>query len=156
MHAVSSVWPGRYVNPENLHMTLCFVGEVEPNRLKEVQAVGRQAAAFLPGTPLTLMQSGYFGRRDKGILHLTAGGGEAYKPVAQQLRMLLERSDLPHDPKPFVPHITLARNADIRSDVPVQVAPVCWTPQRLTLFHSHRIDGILTYTPLMQWQRDSQ
>lgn len=145
-------WPGRYVEAEHLHMTLCYVGEVAPSDLSRVKAVGRQAAGLLPHTPLALGGPGHFGRADKAILYLHALGGEAYAPAAQALRQLLLAQGLPFDPKPFAPHITLARSAQLGERAPAPAQPVAWTPAGLTLFHSHRVEGILTYTPLALWR----
>ena len=149
--AARSLWPGRYVEADNLHMTLCYVGEVEDARLDQLRQIGAQAAAALPHAPLTLGAPGYFGRSDRAILYLRAQGAETYAAAAQALRRLLQQAGMPCDPKPFVPHITLARNACLSERAPRPPVPVTWTPPGLTLFHSHRPQGVLTYTPLARW-----
>lgn len=148
--------PGRYTIADNLHMTVCFIGEVAPEDLSRVQRIGREASQYLPDSELQLAKPGFFGKKDSAILYLHAEGGNAYASMAQILRSKLSEQGLPYDPKPFVPHITLARKTDLRAmgsqnEFP-SPSPVHWKPQGLVLFHSHRVNNILTYTPLQTWQ----
>ena len=149
--AARLLWPGRYVEEGNLHMTLCYVGEVEPSRLDQLRRIGALAAAALPHLPLALGGPGYFGKPDRAILYLHALGGANYAAAAQALRRLLQAADMPYDPKPFVPHITLARSVRLGEGVPAPVRQVAWSPAGLTLFLSHRVEGALSYTPLALW-----
>lgn len=149
--AARQFWPGRYVEADNLHMTLCYVGEVDAQGLSQVRRIGALAAQALPAAPLALGGPGHFGREDKAILYLNALGGRAYAPAAQALRQLLQAAGLPFDPKPFAPHITLARNAALTEQVPPPPQARPWMPEGLTLYHSHRMEGVLVYTALDKW-----
>lgn len=149
--AVRQFWPGRYVEADNLHMTLCYVGEVDAQGLSQVRRIGALAAQALPAAPLALGGPGHFGREDKAILYLNALGGRAYAPAAQALRQLLQAAGLPFDPKPFAPHITLARSAALTEQAPPPPQARPWMPEGLTLYHSHRMEGVLVYTALDKW-----
>lgn len=144
-------WPGRYVDPDNYHMTLCYVGEADERQTEEILSVGQCVAQGMVFSSLKLDAFGYFGKKDKAILYLNAEGGENYARCAVLLRKHLHEKNLPHDPKPFYPHITLARNAGLTDEILPNPRPVLWTPSCITLFHSHRVNDILAYTPIMRW-----
>ena len=100
----------RFVNPEKLHLTLAFLGNVDPKDLESLKAA-LSAVPKVCEVTLDLISIGAFPdmRRPKVVwiglegdlrsLAILAGNvTHAAKPFAPQL-----------DEKPFSPHITLAR-----------------------------------------------
>ena len=145
MHATK----GKFTTPENLHLTLAFLGEVDPEDLPALSIVldAVDAVAF----DLTL--SGLFGfnRGRDGILCLHADGGSALSELAVKVRSALASEGFSFDPKPFLPHLTIARMCDA-SEPGVQAAqtlPVIRTRvEGFTLMASVRENGALVYRPL--------
>jgi RNA 2',3'-cyclic 3'-phosphodiesterase len=111
----------RWTHPDNLHLTLVFLGEVEEAALDALAAASR--AAFAAHPPLTLRLAG------AGTFPPSPGPGERGRPVrvawvgltaAEGLPRLvaLQRSaaaaargvlDLEPERRPWSPHLTLAR-----------------------------------------------
>ena len=53
--------------------------------------------------------------------------------------------------KPFAAHITLMRKADLtEADLQTPLPPVTFTADRLTLYHSARVQDILRYKPVFE------
>lgn len=101
-------WPGagRWSRTENLHLTLAFIGELE--REEAVRAANAVAEISAVSFDWRFSGLGRFG----GLGFLWAGFADP-APVAalsQAVRMRLEDLGLPYDPKPFRPHVTLARD----------------------------------------------
>lgn len=98
----------RWVAPENLHLTLRFIGEVPRPVAEDVDdaLAGIDAPAF----QLTLKGAGYFGPLQKARM-LWIGVEE--NPLLVHLRNKVEsalvRMGLPPDDRKFIPHVTLAR-----------------------------------------------
>ncbi len=94
---------GRFPPPENLHLTLAFIGEWNA---PELVTEAMEAVPFSPAV-LRLDGLGSFGNlywaglSDNGTL-------SAY---VKKLRAALAARSIPYDRKRFSPHITLVRNA---------------------------------------------
>ncbi len=98
----------RPVAPENLHLSLRFIGEVEPPQAGDLDAaLGRIRA---PGFFLTLAGVGCFGAGEK-IRSIWAG----VEPSPDLLRLqakiegALRGAGLPPEGRKYKPHVTLAR-----------------------------------------------
>lgn len=141
--------PGRYALPENHHITLAFLGEVEPACLGEAQAVLAACAAAFPAPQVTIEGPSHFGREENAIFTLRAASEPPLAPLHDALTGALNARGLPFDPGPFSPHVTLARHARLTDAPPPPFAPVRFFAERACLFLSAR-DGenVLRYTPL--------
>ena len=141
------VIPGRYVLCENHHITLAFLGDVPPERLKDAQRVLQGCTSF-PAPRLTLCGFAHFGRAENGILILKVKSEPALEGLHEALVSALEEEGLPADRGPFSPHITLARHACVGERVP-DCPAVSFAAKQAHVFLSAR-DGenILRYTPL--------
>ena len=149
--AMESRMPGRYVPMENYHITLAFLGETDADGLARARRAMTCAAANQCAVPLALDRPGYFGRRENAILYAGITDWDALARIDQLLRQELRNVGLAFDPKPFRPHITLARHVCILPDIlNAPLPPVCFPAKGLTLFHSTRINGVLTYLPLAE------
>jgi len=133
---------GVALTPENLHMTLAFIGEypeIDPvlDAMKEV--------AFDP-FPLTYDHLGTF--RES----IVWGGTAPSVPLdalAKRLRYCLSKADIPFDSGAFTPHFTLLRHADFSRGIPpVDITPVSMTVHEITLYRSDRGKNGMIYTPV--------
>lgn len=140
--------PGRYARSENHHITLAFLGEVEKERLGDVRAVLETCIADFPAPLLTLDGFSHFGKADNGILILRVKSEPALDGLHGRLVDALHEANLPADPGPFSPHITLARHAKIGAELP-DCLPICYRAERAHIYLSARdSENILRYTPL--------
>ena len=140
---------GRYVEPDMYHITLAFLGELEPGRTADVRSAMAEVAGCARRVPLALNRAGAFGRGESGILYGGVTGADALRTVADALRRALTARNLPFDPKPFKAHITLARRVKVTEALlGVPIAPVTFPADALTLFHSCRVGGALRYLPI--------
>lgn len=101
----------KWVEEENLHLTLYFLGEVAPPLLAGIKDELAQAAAGVLPFDLVLEGLGAFpGPRRPRVVWVGAAGGEMLlrlqRQVAARLDAFLKR---PPDTLAFRPHITLGR-----------------------------------------------
>ena len=97
----------RWVAPENLHITLRFVGNVDAAGLKALDERVRTVSSRFTEFEMTLAESGNFGRRRDRTDTLWIGVkalGETLNEMAKAL------DDAPS--RKFVPHLTIARIKD--------------------------------------------
>lgn len=133
---------GNYTQPENLHLTLAFIGETE--RVAEIKAAV-DAVKFEPFVIRT-GKLGCFNGRSR-VLWLGIEGEDKVKTIAQQLRRNLDKCGIDYAKGKFSPHITLVRQP---SEMPldVEVESESMTVSEICVMKSERINGRLVYTAL--------
>jgi len=118
--AISGGIPGaRWVPPENYHLTLRFIGEVQSWQAEEVDAA--LAAIRAPRFDLALAGIGTFEKAGRiNALTVTAERSEALSRLQTKVETALQRVGLEPERKRFAPHVTLARTD--RAEVPKLVS----------------------------------
>ncbi|MBI3047050.1 MAG: RNA 2',3'-cyclic phosphodiesterase [Acidobacteria bacterium] len=99
-----------WVPSDRLHVTLRFIGEVDEPRAQAIQAALRPA---LPAAPfdLTIEGVGSFpGQGPPRVLWAgIACGLDALRAIEAEVSARLDRCGIPREPRPYHPHVTLAR-----------------------------------------------
>jgi 2'-5' RNA ligase len=132
---------------ERWHLTVAFLGDVDPVRVPDAaDALGKVAAGWQEPPPrLRLAGGGRFGRGPFTIVWAGVGGDvTSLGTLARSVRRQLKRARLPFDHKPFRPHLTLARPggrlspAEVAADLAVLRAyqGPFWTVEELRLVRS--------------------
>src|SRR5205807_2390184 len=101
--------PGaHWVEPENMHITLRFIGEVDDSTAEEIDHALQRIAA--EGFSLELAGLGTFGQGFKARSLWTGVNPSAELSRLQgKIESALVRSGLPPETRKFTPHVTLAR-----------------------------------------------
>ena len=100
----------RWSRPENVHLTVRFLGEVEDALLSEVALAAREAASRTPAFWLRLGEPASFGGRTPRVLHLTVGGEtDALGALQARLEEALDARGFGREARAFTPHLTLGR-----------------------------------------------
>jgi RNA 2',3'-cyclic 3'-phosphodiesterase len=142
---------GNPVSADKIHLTLVFVGAVEPVRLDALRAAG----AGIQGSPPCLRFERITCRSRSQIVwaeplfspldleRLVAGLRERLAAAG----FLLER-------RRFKPHITLVRRAQCRNDIH-EIPSIDWKAESFVLLHSRLSSAGSAYEPLGNWALDS-
>lgn len=138
---------GDFSRPENLHLTLAFLGEVPVQKAAAVRrAMDRTRAVTLH---LTFDQTGSF-RRDGGdIWWIGLAENPALFRLQQELCGNLIAEGFRLEKRRFSPHITLARRVRLQQEVDrsaILGAPFDTSVDAVSLMRSERLSGVLTYT----------
>jgi RNA 2',3'-cyclic 3'-phosphodiesterase len=101
----------RRVKAENLHLTLAFLGQTPDERLDDVTAAARDAAASVPRFRLSFDRAGRFPERGRPrVIWLgIADGGPSVLELGEGVYAGLRSRSLRFDDRPLAPHLTLAR-----------------------------------------------
>ena len=146
---LSQTVPGQYAPAENYHLTLAFLGDTDEKALSTVKIAMERACETI--SPFAFSASGvsFFGKADRAILYCAVHDSPELENLSSLLRASLSDLGLPFDPKPFKPHITLARkgNTEALPSVSFRFTEET-TAHGITLFHSTRVDGALRYLPI--------
>jgi len=134
---------GNFSLPENLHLTLAFLGGCDAEQDAMTRAI-LGGMIFRP-FDVTIDRIGRF-RRDGGDLWW-AGVAES-KALAEVQRTItnqLASAGMLADRRKFSPHVTLGREV-VTNAMPWPIGAFSETVSRLDLMKSERIGGRLTYT----------
>lgn len=105
-----------WVRPENMHLTLRFLGEVSREQMDQMAGVLEGAYAAMPALTLAARGVGAFpNRRKPGVVWVGVEALSGDLAAVQQCAEEAARGiGLPPETKAFHPHITLARIRDSR------------------------------------------
>jgi len=105
-----------WVREDNLHLTLRFLGNVEPAMLPNIRTAVMTAAGAVEPFTVSLSGLGGFpgGRAPRVLWANVATGGEAMVALYEALETALAARGILRESRPFHPHVTLARVRDPR------------------------------------------
>jgi 2'-5' RNA ligase len=138
---------GRVMRQEKLHLTLAFLGATEAALIPDLIALAAEVR-FAP-IRLPLDRVGYW----KHNRIIWCGAGEepqALAELVEGLRARLDAAGIRYDPKPFVSHVTLVRNAAGLPAAPAWI-PLVWEANDFALVSSTRVEGRVTYQLLRRF-----
>lgn len=128
----------RLTRPENLHLTLAFIGETENVRAAREAVLGLTARAF----PLSVGGCGRFG----DLWWAGIAPSPDLQALAAETGDALRRRGFAIERRPFKPHITLARQVEAKAPIRLELPLLTMTVRRVSLMRSDRVAGRLTYT----------
>jgi 2'-5' RNA ligase len=103
-------WPVRWVRPEGLHLTVKFLGEVDPSRLEEIGGALEAATARTPRLPLVLREIGAFPHwRRPRVLWAGLEADPAIELLVHRVESGCAALGFAIEGRPFRPHVTLGR-----------------------------------------------
>jgi RNA 2',3'-cyclic 3'-phosphodiesterase len=130
--------PGRFETPEKLHITVAFLGWVDPEQVEPIRDVMRSAAVQVEPFTLTLDRIGAFPheRRPRIVWIGSTDQGEPFRSLAGAMQSGYNELGFTFDKAP-VAHVTLARIKEGRAHLPMlDVKPVRLRVNHVTLFES--------------------
>jgi RNA 2',3'-cyclic 3'-phosphodiesterase len=110
--------PGaRWIDPENYHLTLRFIGYVEGHVADEIaMALDRVRR---PSFTMTLSGVGAFGSKKPHSVYAGVAASPDLNALQAEIDRICQRLGLSADARRFTPHVTLAR---LRNSSPAEVA----------------------------------
>ena len=147
---------GRVIPPEQFHITLAFLGSVQPELEERVAALAEGTAAEVQAAPFSfeLDELGFWPSA-KVIWYGCTHTPSPLRDLALELRRRLQSAALPPAPGKFTPHVTLARW--VRTAGPfAPAARIPWEAREFTLLRSETLSRGVRYTPLVRCPLDRQ
>lgn len=138
---------GRAISARNIHLTLAFLGETERALLPRLKALAATVAA--PRFDLSVDYVEHWRHN-----HIVWAGvkqcPEALQALAAGLGAKLRAIGFKIDERPYVPHITLVRDAR-QAPALTRAPPVGWPVKDFVLVESVPREGVRVYEVLHRW-----
>jgi RNA 2',3'-cyclic 3'-phosphodiesterase len=99
-----------WVNPDNIHLTLKFLGEIKDEKVAEVCNIVKAVAGRHKSFELDIESVGHFGGRSPKVLWVGMGkGGENLLELQKDIEESLALTGWPEETREFSGHLTLCR-----------------------------------------------
>lgn len=101
----------RWVDPQGIHLTLKFLGDVTANRIEEINMAIDEATQQLSPFRLELQELGVFPNLNRVQVVWVGAKGELDKLayLQKQIEFNMEQLGFPRENRAFTPHLTLGR-----------------------------------------------
>ncbi|MCA1759499.1 MAG: RNA 2',3'-cyclic phosphodiesterase [Bacteroidales bacterium] len=140
--------PVKWVEPNNLHLTLKFLGDTFPSQVDEIGEELNQVSKQFSSFSFELEGLGYF--KNKGmprVLFANIKDGEVLQLVAAEINNRLVKLGFEPENRPFKPHLTLARIKFLKNKKAFYQAVEKYSE---TLFQSVNIDELIFYRSILR------
>ena len=149
---------GNFTSRDNLHLTLVFLGEIHPSRISII----KEAMENLASAPFEIIYHtlGYYRRGGKDLWWVGLRKSKELLELRRNLVDLLSAEGFSIEKRTYSPHLTLAREVEIREMqdkllLEGSVKPFTSHVDSISLMKSERLHGILTYTEVYAKQLES-
>lgn len=148
-----TAYEGNFTDIDNFHITLKFIGEINPNDLDMIESALEEALQNTPQFTIQVGDIGYFKRGRKKLIFVKITKNQTVlKTIHQKLVNSLKKHEVELLEQKFTPHITIARQVSfkefVNASMPIPMYNDTISVKTVTLFQSSRINGKLKYTPL--------
>ncbi len=138
---------GRRTRMDTIHLTLAFLGEVEPERIDDLRALAGEIRA--PAFGFNLTRFGWW-PHNRIVWAAPAETPAELTLLVDALKEGLLGAGFRFDAKPFVPHITLLRKADCRRN-PLPAGEIEWRAEDFVLVRSVPGESGSAYEVVGRW-----
>jgi RNA 2',3'-cyclic 3'-phosphodiesterase len=147
----------KWVVPENLHLTLKFLGDTHEKQIPAICEKMNGIGASFPKMSGTLTGLDYFSfRGNPSVLFSKVNGMPGLKEMAEVLDMTLQSEGFLPEQRFFHPHLTLARIKALRKNIKftemvgqyrtIEIQP--FVADKMVLYESNLRPGGSLYVPL--------
>jgi len=103
--------PIRWVKPENVHLTLKFIGEVNEEKKIQIEEVLSKISFQADSVEISISGFGKFGQReDLNIFWAGIKNNPELNSIYNQIEKALSNININRETRSFKPHLTLGRN----------------------------------------------
>jgi RNA 2',3'-cyclic 3'-phosphodiesterase len=138
---------GRAIPARHIHLTLVFLGDVERARLPRLESLARAVAA--PSFELAVDRVQYW-RHNRIVWAGVGHCPPAALALVEQLAAAAAGEGIEVERRPYVPHVTLLREAR-RAPAEAVVPVIAWPVSRFALVESVPRERGRIYQPLREW-----
>jgi len=144
---------GNFSLPENLHLTLVFIGETPADNVQVItSAIETALKPRIAPFSLVFSMTGCFKHSNKELWWIGTEHGDVHvdtlKTIRRRITEELSSKGISFDNRAFNPHITLGREIKHEAPIVIPKQEIIYPINRISLMKSERVRGVLTYTEI--------
>lgn len=152
---VETGFPVKWVKPEQMHITLAFLGEVTREFIQSAESALREAIVDVPSFSCRLLGLGAFPVPARARVIWVGVETGAAKLIALQKKVVRALQAVGYIPenRPFKPHLTLGRirvPADAGFITAISFVSSQWPVSEVTIYRSELLPDGPVYTPIVR------
>ena len=152
-HRLQQSVSGRFMKRETYHLTLAFLGDLDEAASQEVVVILDEVCSRYLSVPPAVDGLGTFGKPRDCTLWVGFETSYVLSSLAKDIREALKVRGIYFDPKPFKPHVTIARRVALKTgSLPALTFPAPSYADRVTFFKSSLDSEGAIYKSLYTWQ----
>lgn len=148
----TTTYNGHFTHYKNFHLTVKYIGEIYNGEYEELCGCIDDICSNTAPFSIKIGDIGFFNKKTTNIVWVgVTRGKEKFVKLHKRTDKITNRSGFPPELRKFRPHITIAKKIIFNQGAVAGGLPYYNDEiqiKRLTLFQSHRVDGVLTYSPL--------
>lgn len=143
---------GNFTHYENFHLTLKYIGNIYNGEYEELCQCIDDICKDVSPFSIRIGDLGVFHKKNSSIFWVgVTDGKDRLKSLFKKIESEVTQSGFEAENRKYRPHVTVAKKVvlsqgSFTNGLPYYNVDIPCTS--LTLFQSHRVDGVLTYTPL--------
>lgn len=149
---VRSLCPvGNYSGKDNFHVTLKFIGEIDPDKLGGIRACMDQVAKQTDSFDVGLNGLGFFRKGSRHVVWAGLSINSFLVELYSGIESCLVKDGYVRGDRSFSPHVTFGRNVLVENSSclsGVVYDRIDFRVDSICLMESKRVDGILRYIPI--------
>lgn len=139
---------GVVVRPDNLHVTLVFLGSVDSTT--EAAITEAASALQVPSLSLVFDRLAYW-RKPRIVCLAGHADGDELVTLVSQLNNLANFHGIETDARPYTPHVTLLRKAGALPET--SISPIDWQADSFCLVESRSGTNGAEYRVIRKWRK---
>jgi 2'-5' RNA ligase len=108
----------KWVKPTGIHLTLKFLGYVDPEKIPEIEKSLAELSKHLSPVLVRVQGCGFFPNARRPSVVWAGVYSETLLPLQQEMENAMERLGFEKENRAFRPHLTLARLKNTRGPLP--------------------------------------
>lgn len=152
-HIKSASIKGNFSRKENFHLTICFIGEVEEGKLVHLEEQLRKTLSDCSSFRIESGNPGVFEKKSGMIAWVGIKENFKLEEIYKKTKQAIAAAKFPVEERDYIPHITMGRKirfAENAKDWTNNMPTFSEMIDAITIFQSHQVNGLLTYTPLIE------
>ena len=138
---------GRAILTRNIHLTLVFLGDIDRERLAQLEALAARVTSARFDLDVDRVE---YWRHNRIVWAGVERCPEPLHELVKRLELGLSSAGLRFDKRAYAPHITLLRNAR-RAPANATMRTIAWPVARFALVESVRREKGRAYEVLKEW-----
>lgn len=151
--SISSLYrDAKSVRPANLHMTVVFIGEADRHKVNSAICAARETSKEIKKFEAVIDGISSFRKRNSHTVYCNVVASEELINLHHRMVSDLREHGIDTEFMKYKPHITLARQARLMGNSGyIKLPEHKFEVNEICVMESSRINGLLTYTPLMKY-----
>ncbi|MFH5882188.1 RNA 2',3'-cyclic phosphodiesterase [Liberiplasma polymorphum] len=151
----TTFYQAKFTHYDNFHITLKYIGLITHHELDSLYQIVNSISKTYKAFNIKIGDLGSYNIRGKQLFWIdVTEGKKALQKLYNKVEQALVFEEFKADQRKYNPHVTIAREVVLNNHLntskrlPVYKEPI--NVNKITIFESHRVNGLLTYTPLYE------